>query len=144
MSISDLYSSGKHRGELGHFANIVRIAKVDNTITEGEQKLLDRLAKSLHINEVEYQILLNSPEKYPLNPPVSYDERIERLYHLTKMIFADSKVSADEVVLMRKVALGLSFSIDNAEKVCDEAIHLVMNDNDLEDFTKAIKKVNRI
>ncbi len=144
MSISDLYSSGKHRGELGHFANIVRIAKVDNTITEGEQKLLDRLAKRLHINEVEYQILLYSPEKYPLNPPVSYNERIERLYYLTKMIFADGEVDKNEVLLMNKIAVGLSFSVDNAEKICDEAIHLVMNDNNLNTFTKAIKKVNKI
>jgi len=144
MSISDLYSSGQHRSDLGHFANIVRIAKIDNIITEGEQELLDKMAKTLHINEVEYQILLNSPEKYPLNPPVSYDERIERLYHLTKMIFADGSVTKNEVDLMQKVAIGLSFSIDNTQKVCDEAIHLVMNDNDLEDFTKAIKKVNRI
>jgi len=144
MSISDIHLSGKHKGELGHFANIVQIAKKDNKITKGEQKLLDKLAISLHINEVEYQILLEAPEKYPLNPPVSYDERIERLYHLTKMIFADGKVSEDEVKLMRKVAIGLSFSPDNVEKVCDEAIHLVMNDNDLEEFTKAIKKVNKI
>ncbi len=144
MAISDLYSSGQHRSDLGHFANIVRIAKIDNVISEGEQKLLDRMVKNLHINEVECQILLNSPEKYPLNPPVSYDERIERLYHLTKMIFADGSVTKDEVGLMQKVAIGLSFSIDNAEKVCDEAVHLVMNDNDLEDFTAAIKRVNKI
>jgi len=144
MSISDLYSSGAHKNNLGHFANIVRIAKSDNIITEGEQKLLDKMAKNLHINEVEYQILLEKPSKYPLNPPASYNERIERLYHLTKMIFADGNVSKDEVNLMLKIAIGLSFSIDNAQKVCDEAIHLVMNDNDLDDFTKAIKHVNRI
>ncbi|MCF6297522.1 MAG: TerB family tellurite resistance protein [Flavobacteriaceae bacterium] len=144
MSISDLYSSGQHRSNLGHFANIVRIAKSDNVITEGEQKLLDKMAKILHITKVEYKTLLKSPEKYPLNPPVSYDQRIERLYYLTKMIFADGIVTKNEVSLMQKIAVGLSFSIDNTQKVCDEAIHLVMNDNDLEDFTKAIKRVNRI
>ena len=143
MSIADYYLSGKHKEYLGHFANIVKIAKIDNVITEGEQKLLDKMAQDLGINEVEYQILLEAPEKYPLNPPVSYNERIERLYHLTKMIFADGKVTEDEVKLMRKIAIGLSFSTDNVEKVCDEAIFLVMNGNNLEDFTKAIKEVNR-
>lgn len=144
MSISDLYSSGKHKQEIGHFASIVKIAKTDNVITEGEQKLLDLAAKKLHISEHEYQEILKSPEKFPVNAPVSYDERIERLYRLTKMIFADDNVDKDQVSLMRKIAVALQFPLDNVEKVCDEAIHLVMNDNDLEDFTSAIKKVNAV
>jgi len=143
MSISDLYSSGKHKGDLGHFASVVKIAKIDHVISEGEHKLLDRVARNINISDEEYAKILKDPTKYPMNPPVSYNERIERLYQLTKMILADNEVSKDEVSLMRKVAVGLHFSIDNAEKVCDEAIFLVMNDNDVEDFTKAIKKVNK-
>ncbi|MFY7670677.1 TerB family tellurite resistance protein [Tenacibaculum sp. MEBiC06402] len=144
MSISDLYSSGKHKQEIGHFASVVKMALIDNTITEGEQKLLDRTAKNLNISEEEYKTILKNPSAYPLNPPVGYDESIERLYRLTKMIFADDEVSKDQVILMRKIATALSFPMDNVEKVCDEAIHLVMNDNDLDDFTEAIKKVNEI
>lgn len=144
MSISKLYSSGKHKQEIGHFASIVKIAKDDGTITEGEQKLLDRSARRLHINEEEYKAILKNPEKYPVNPPVNYDERIERLYRLAKMVLADGEVDLHEVQLMRKIAVGLHFEEDNAEKVCDEAIHLIMNDNDLDDFTLAIKKVNII
>ncbi len=144
MSISDLYSSGKHKQEMGHFASVVKIAMVDNTITEGEQKLLDRAARKLNISEEEYKVILKNPDAYPINPPIGYDESIERLYRLTKMIFADDEVTKDEVVLMRKITTALSFPLDNIEKVCDEAIHLVMNDNDLDDFTNAIKKVNAV
>jgi len=144
MAISDLYSSGKHKQEIGHFASVVKIAKTDDIITDGEQKLLDRTARKLNISDNEYKAILESPEKFPVNPPVSYDESIERLYSLTKMIYADTKVDKEEVVLLQKVAAALSIPLDNIEKVCDEAIHLVMNDNDLEDFTDAIKKVNSI
>ena len=144
MSISDLYSSGKHKQEIGHFASIVKIAKTDAIITEGEQKLLNRAASRLNISEEEYKLILKNPEQYPVNAPVSYDERIERLYRLTKMVFADDNVSKEEVTLLQKVAVALHFPTDNVEKVCDEAIHLVLNDNDLEDFTAAIKKVNEV
>lgn len=144
MSISDLYSSGKHLQEIGHFASIVKIAKIDNVITESEQKLLDVMAKRLHISSEEYTNILKNPEKFPVNPPISYDERIERLYRLTKMIFADEIVDLQEVNILRKIAVALQFPINNVEKVCDEAIHLVMNDNDLDDFTAAIKKVNLV
>jgi len=144
MAISDLYSSGKHKQEIGHFASVVKIAKTDNVITEGEQKLLDRTARKLNISEEEYKAILENPDKFPVNPPVSYDESVERLYVLTKMIYADNEVDKEEVVLLQKVATALSIPLDNVEKVCDEAIHLVMNDNDLDDFTDAIKKVNSI
>lgn len=144
MSISDLYSSGKHKQEIGHFASIVKIALADATITEGEQKLLNKTAKRLNITEEEYQKILKNPDAFPVNPPISYDESIERLYRLTNMIFADESVDKDEVVLMRKIAIALSFPLDNIEKICDEAIHLVMNNNDLDEFSTAIKKVNSI
>ncbi len=144
MAISDLYSSGKHKQEIGHFASVVKMAQTDAVITESEQKLLDRTAKRLNISEEEYKKILKSPEKFPINPPVSYDETIERLYALTKMIYADNEVDKEEVALLRKVATALSIPLDNVEKVCDEAIHLIMNDNDLDDFTEAIKKVNSI
>lgn len=143
MSISDLYSSGAHKRDKGHFANIVKLALADEIITEGEQKLLDRMARRLQISPSEYKEILANPDKFPMNPPVSYDRRIERLFNLTKMVFVDNEVVGDEASVMRKIAVGLGFSVENAEKVVDEAIHLALNDNDLEDFTKAIKKVNR-
>ncbi len=143
MSISDLYSSGAHKRDLGHFSNIVKLALADDIITKEEQRLLDRMARRLDISETDYKEILKNPAKYAINPPVDYNRRIERLYNLTKMIFADSEVTGDEVKVMRKVAIGLGFPTDNAEKVVDEAIHLVMNDNDVEDFTKAIKRVNK-
>ncbi|CAA0210509.1 conserved hypothetical protein [Tenacibaculum maritimum] len=144
MSISDLYSSGKHKRDLGHFASIVKIAKTDGTISEGEQELLNNVAKRLNIHENEYKEILEDPAKFPINPPVSYDDRIERLYRLTKMVFADKEVTENEMLLMRKIAIGLSFPTENVEKVCDEAIHLVVNGNELEEFNSAIKKVNTI
>lgn len=144
MSISDLYASGQHKQELGHFASVVKIAQDDGIITEGEQKLLDRTARRLNITEDEYKEILKNPKKHPVNPPVSYDDRIERLYRLAKMVLADGNANAHEVQLMRKIAVGLHFSDDNTEKVCDEAIHLILNDNDLDDFTLAIKRVDSV
>jgi len=143
MSISDLYSSGAHKKNMGHFASIVKLAMADNVITEGEEQLLERLAKRLEISEEEYKKIVKNPDKHPLNPPVSYIARIERLYNLTQMIFADDEVSKEEVLILQHVVVGLGFPQDNAEKISDEALHLVMNNNELEEFTKAIKRVNR-
>jgi uncharacterized tellurite resistance protein B-like protein len=142
MAISDLYTSGQHKQEIGHFANIVKIAKADGEMSEAEKELLIRAGKNLNITLEESILILTSPEKYPTNPPANYEDRIERLFRLTKMILVDGDAKLVEVQLMRKIAIGLNFSIDNAEKICDEAIFLVINKNELKDFTAAIKKVD--
>jgi len=142
MAISDLYSSGQHKQELGHFSNIVKIAKLDGKITEGEKALLIRARKNLNITLEEFEIILKNPEKYPINPPVIYEERIARLFRLAKMILVDGEAKTEEVALMQKIAVGLHFSIENAEKICDEAVQLVLNNNELPDFIIAIKKVD--
>ena len=144
MSEKQLYSGGSHSENISHFANIVKLSIADNVLTEGEEKLLKRMVKKLHLSEDEYKKIMENPDSYPFHPPVSYDARIERLYNLTKMVYADGEVSLDEVSLLRRISIGLGFPQDNAEKISDEALHLVMNDNDLEDFTSAIKRVNSI
>ena len=142
MSISDLYASGTHEENKSHFANIVRLALMDHVIKKGEQKLMNRLAKSLGLSKEEYKDILKNHQNYPMKPPVSYDDRIERLYNLTKMILVDNEISRQQVFLLKRIALGLGFLKNSVKKVNYEAIHLVMNDADLDDFTKAIKKVN--
>lgn len=144
MGLSDYNLSGEQKRNIQHFASIVRLALADNVITEGEEKLLKRLAKRFHILEEKYKEILENPIDYSQSTPHSYDDRIEHLYDLATMVFADDEASKEEAAVLKKICIGLGFSVDNAEKVTDEAIHLILNDNDFEDFSKAIKKVNRI
>lgn len=143
MGLSDYNLSGEQKHNIAHFASIVKIALTDEIISEGEEKLLKRIAKRFHILDEKYNEIINSPESYPINAPHSYDERIERLFDLTKMVYADGEVSSDEAGLLKKVCVGLGFPIGNIDKTVDEAIHLVLNENDLDDFTKAVKNINK-
>jgi uncharacterized tellurite resistance protein B-like protein len=144
MALSDYNLSGEQKRNLEHFASIVRLALADDIITEGEDKFLKRLAKRFHIFEEKYKEILENPNDYSQVTPHSYDERIEHLYDLATMVFADGEASKEEAGVLKKLVIGLNFPLDNAEKVTNEAIHLVLNNNDLEDFSKAIKRVNRI
>jgi len=142
MAISDAFKSGAHHRNLGHFASIVKMALVDNVITEGEEKFLKRKARSLNITDEETAKILKNPEEYPMNPPVGYDESIIRLYRLTSMLYADDTPSKEEVNFLKRIIVGLGFSMKNVDKIASEAVHLIMNNNDEEDFSKAIKTVN--
>ncbi len=143
MGLSDYNLSGEQKRNISYFASLVKIALADDVITEGEEKLLKRIANRFHILEEKYNEIIESPDAFPINAPHGYDERIEYLFDLTKMVFADEKATSDEASLLRKICIGLAFPIGNIEKIVDEAIHLVLNNNDLDNFSKSIKKVNK-
>ena len=144
MSISNYNLTGDQKHNINHFAGVVKLAMADGELSEGEEKLLKRIASKLHILDDKYKDIIENYASYPITTPHNYDDRIELLFDYAKMIFADESASGDEAKVLRKICVGLGFPLDNVEKVTDEAIHLVMNENDLEDFTKAIKYVNRI
>lgn len=142
MSISDLYSSGTHKREVSRFANIVKLALSNNIISKEEQVLIDRLAMKLNINEIEYAEILKNPNDFPIIPPVEYKNRIEHLYNLVKMVFADHEATDGQIGLLNKITIGLGFSKEHYKEVTTEAIQQIINENSLKEFEEAIKKVN--
>jgi len=144
MGLSDYNLTGEQNRNIAYFASIVSLALADNVITESEKKLLEKLAKRFHILEDKFKEILENPEKFPMNAPHSYDERIEHLFDLTKMVYADAAVTGEETGALRRICVGLGFPLKNVEKVADEAVQLILKEIDLEEFTRAIKYVNRI
>lgn len=144
MAISDLYSTGFHQRNIGHFATIVKLALLDNKIDKKGLKLLERLANRLDITQNEFDTILKNPANYPVNPPASYDERLVRLYDLTKMVFLDKNPTIDKTSIMDRIAVGLGFPLENVSEIVREAINFFLKEPDIDDFKKAIKDVNPI
>lgn len=142
MAFLDLFTSGVQKRNIGHFASIVRLAIADDVLTDGEKKLLNDMAVRLNISERKYKKILSNPDEYPIYPPVSQDNRIERLYNLTKMIFVDDEAVGKEGAIFLRVAVGLGFPTAKADKITEEAIRLAMSDTSLKDFTEAIKEIS--
>ncbi len=143
MSFSDLFDSGFKQRNESHFAAIVRVAMDDGIITDEEQAFLDRLARNLSISEGHYKTILKDYKSHPIDPPVSYDKRLERLYDLSRMVYVDTIKEDSEYTLLKKIAVGLGFHAVNAKYIVDKALSLVRNGADLETFTDQIKNMNR-
>ena len=138
MSISEIYSSGFKNRNRAHFTDIVSIAKSDGTITQEEEKFLDRMAINLEIEENEYQNILENSSKFEINPPVNQVERLERLFDLTRMIYADHIADDNETKLLNRLVVGLGFNSDS-EAVVAKALSLVAAGKDEEEFIAAFK-----
>ena len=144
MSIINKFLSGTQIQNRGHLANIVKIARSNGKINRDEIRLIKKVKKELNINDLAYRRIIRKPELYPMNPPSNYDERIERLYALVKMLLIDEGSYELSKKLLEKLAVGIGFSLNTHEKVVAVAIHLVKNNTNIDTFSKEIKKVNGI
>ncbi|QXP51409.1 TerB family tellurite resistance protein [Cellulophaga sp. HaHa_2_1] len=140
MSFVDLYSSGEHRRNLAHFSSIASLAAVDGEVNPQEKVLLDRFARKLDITDAEYAEVLKSDNKYPINPPSTSEERLERLYDLFRIVFADHEIDEEEMTLVNKYAIGLGYSSEAAAKLIKRSVQIFGGRLDFEDYLYLVKK----
>ncbi|MCK5443776.1 MAG: TerB family tellurite resistance protein [Maribacter sp.] len=140
MSILDLYNHSEHRKNLAHFASIATLAAVDGEVNSQEMKLLKSFAYKLDITEAEFKEVAKKSNKYPIDPPNSSEKRLERLFDLFKIIFADHEIDDEERGLLKKYAIGLGYSEEKADTIIEKSIAIFMGKIDFEDYLYLIKK----
>lgn len=140
MSISILYSSGKHSRNLGHFASMVNMATVDGALSAEEEKMLIRFAHRLNVSKDEYNEVLKNPKSFPLNPPNSAEKRLQRLHDLFQIIYADHMIDDDERFLVEKYAIGLGYSEEQAQKLIKRSVEIYSKGFSFEDYQYLIDK----
>ena len=143
MSFSDLFDSGFKKRNEDHFAAIVRVAMSDGIISDSEKAFLDRLARNLDINEEDYAIILKDYKSHPINPPTTYERRLERLFDLARMVWVDHIRGTEQMVVLERLCVGLGFRSSNAKYVADKAMELVKQGVDVDDFSEEIKNMSR-
>jgi len=143
MSFSDLFDSEFKTRNKGHFSAIVRVATADGDLSHEEKEFLDKLAVRLEISPAEYDEILENPLKYPINPPYSYAHRLERLYDLSRMVYADHVLGPKQKEILTKFAIALGFTPGNVNYIVDKALSLLVMNVDLDTFTYEMIHMNR-
>lgn len=143
MSILDLFDGGFRQRNKDHFAAIVRVAMEDGVISDNEKTFLDRLAQNLEVSDDEYKKILKDYNTHPINPPTSYDRRLERLFDLARMVHVDHIKDEDETRLLRKIAVGLGFSHANVKYIVDKALTLIHHGVDYDTFVYEMRHMNQ-
>ncbi len=140
MSFTDLFESGEHKRNIGHFASIANMAAVDGELNAEEEKMLRRFARKLDIDESEYEEVLKNPKQFPINPPNDADRRLERMHDLFEMIFADHEIDENERKLVEKYAIGLGYTDALAAKLIKRSIEIYQGGLDMEDYRYLLNK----
>lgn len=144
MSIAELFDSEfKHRIK-GRFSAAVRVLYADGgKFDPDEKKFLDKLAVKLDISNEEYKEILENPLKYPLNPPYLYEERLESLYNIARVVHHDHHLGDKQETLLRKFAVALGFTTSNVNYIVNKALALVDKKVDLDTFIYEMQNMNK-
>ena len=140
MAIINKFESSEQRNNLAHLASIINLAKVDGTINAEEQVVIQRFSKKLGISKDEYKMILKNPEQHPILPNNSFEIRLELLFDLFKIIYADNRIETKEKCLILKYAIGLGFNSVKAEEIIEKSILIFEGKLDFEEYSSLIKK----
>ncbi|HEY9005655.1 tellurite resistance TerB family protein [Ohtaekwangia sp.] len=80
-----------------HIKNLLALAKVDGHMHEQEEALLYKIGKRYGLKDRQVKELVESDEKYVINVPDNHNDRMNLLYDLVLMVYADDVVDPHEV-----------------------------------------------
>ena len=139
MSFSNLYSSGFKQRNRDHFASIVRIALSDGVISKEEEAFINRTAINLEIEEQEVETIKANLDNYPINPPSTEQRRLERLYDLARIVFADQIADEAEKKIMNRLIIGLGFPHEEVEDIINQSFEQIQKGSDEDEFVASFK-----
>lgn len=137
MNFSNLYSPAFRERNRDHFAAILRIALSDGIISEEEEAFINRTSINLEIDEDEVAKIKANLDDYPINPPATQQKRLERLYDLSRMVFADNIADDAEKKLMKRLIVGLGFPSNEIEAIIEKSFTEIQNGSDEDEFVSA-------
>jgi uncharacterized membrane protein YebE (DUF533 family) len=80
-----------------HLKNLLALAKADGSIHEKEIELLHKIGNRFGLKERQIQNLIESNEQYEINVPDNHNDKMNLLYDLISMVYADDVVDKHEV-----------------------------------------------
>lgn len=122
-----------------HFLRLYQIACADENFDVLEMKQLYLFAAQRGIDTQQLQNILIDPV-FRLSIPESLDERIEYLYDLAVMTWADEHISEDEYNTLRKFCKNFEFDEENIEQICDFLLDCAKKQMTLQEVLTAINQ----
>jgi uncharacterized membrane protein YebE (DUF533 family) len=80
-----------------HIKNLLALAKADGEMHPKEEALLYKIAKRYGLKDRQVRQLLEADEKFKMNVPDNHNDKMNLLYDLILMVYADDVVDQHEI-----------------------------------------------
>jgi uncharacterized tellurite resistance protein B-like protein len=121
-----------------HFLRLYQIALSDDQFDVLELQMLYHFADERGIPKEELDKLFLNPINTELSIPENLDTRIEYLYDFAKIIWADGKITEDELNMLKKYCRKFNFLDENINDLTNYLIECVQKDISKEEIIKQL------
>lgn len=87
--------------------NLIALASSDGSLQEDEVKLIYTIGARRGLKEWQLSELLEEGEKHPFFMPESVANRMNLLYDVMQIVYADGKVTESEIAFVRNITTAL-------------------------------------
>ncbi|MFN8887190.1 MAG: TerB family tellurite resistance protein [Cyclobacteriaceae bacterium] len=87
-----------------HIKNLLALAKADGHVHEKEEAVIYKIGKRYGLKERQVKAIMDSDEKFKVNVPNNHHDKMNVLYDLMLIVFADGVVEKKEVAFCEDVA----------------------------------------
>lgn len=122
-----------------HFLRLYQMAICDEDFSPLELKMLYKSAEERGIPAKNLDEILLNPINSKSLIPKNIEEKVEYLYDLTVMIWADGIVSENEYSSLKKYVAMFGFVEENAKDIADYFIEAVKNGKTKNDILNDLK-----
>lgn len=129
-TIAQIFESGEQSAQKGLFNNLVMLARVDGKVEQSELNLLGRIANRLSLTEEQVNEIIAHPDQYPMIPPVTLEDRMERFIQFLEMVCIDGVVDPSEMFLANKYGLALGFGSHEVVELEIKIVEMLRNGKD--------------
>ena len=115
-TIAHRFETGEQSSQKGHFRNLIMLARIDGMVAEEEKALLERISRRIGLTDEQVKEVKDDSNSYPMIPPVSREERYERLIQLVQMTCVDGEIDPKEDVLIHRYGIALGFTQERLDE----------------------------
>lgn len=122
-----------------HFLRLYQMAFSDDNFDVIEMQMLYKFAEERGITKEQLNNILLNPS-HQTTIPESINERVEYLYDLALMIWADEKITEDEYITLKKYCKIFEFLEENISQLADFLLECAKENMSKEDLIKRINE----
>ena len=120
-----------------HFLRLYQIAFSDDDFDVLEMQMLYKFAEDRGLTKDQLNDILLNPS-HDSSIPSTLEKRVEYLYDLAVMIWADQKVTDDEYITLKKYCRKFEFLDENIDKISAYLLDCAKNGVSKEEVIKSI------
>lgn len=102
-----------------HIQNLVALANSDGFMHENERALIYRLGENYGLKESQISKIIEANTKSELFVPENDNEKMDQLFDLLQMVYADGVVDDNEIVFCKDVVNKFGYKESLVDKLID-------------------------